>query len=63
MIVVASPLLLYASGRMIRQELSGARPEPTHPPAWLPWTIAVIISVFWIVRNIPVYPFTLLAPH
>jgi hypothetical protein len=28
-----------------------------------PWIILIIILVFWILRNLPYYPFTLLAPH
>jgi hypothetical protein len=27
-----------------------------------PWVILTLIIVFWILRNIPLYPFTLLAP-
>ena len=27
-----------------------------------PWIILVIIVIFWILRNLPFYPFTLLAP-
>jgi len=29
----------------------------------LPIVILIIILIFWILRNIPHYPFTLLAPH
>ena len=28
-----------------------------------PILILILIIIFWILRNIPVYPFTLLAPH
>ncbi|MDH7601242.1 MAG: DUF2752 domain-containing protein [Armatimonadota bacterium] len=27
------------------------------------WAILAIIVLYWIFRNVPVYPFTLLAPH
>jgi len=30
-------------------------------PAWL-WTALVVAFLFWILRNLPFYPFTLLAP-
>jgi len=30
-------------------------------PRWL-WTVLAIAFVFWILRNLPFYPFTLLAP-
>lgn len=32
------------------------------PPNWVYQTISVIFILFWIFRNIPVFPFTLLAP-
>lgn len=64
MIVVTVPLLVYSVVRTVRGALIGTRPRPAGPlPAWLPWTIAGVIVVFWIARNIPAYPFTLLAPH
>jgi hypothetical protein len=31
-------------------------------PAPLIWTMAIFIAAFWILRNIPAYPFNLLAP-
>jgi hypothetical protein len=37
------------------------------PPALLPagwiWTILVVLIAFGVVRNVPIYPLTLLAPH
>lgn len=27
-----------------------------------PWVLLIIVVVFWILRNLPLYPFTLLAP-
>ncbi len=32
-------------------------------PRWFPWVIAGALILFAILRNIPVYPLTLLAPH
>ena len=32
-------------------------------PPWLLWTFVWLLFGFWIARNIPVEPFTLLAPH
>lgn len=32
-------------------------------PAWLSYTVLVLLLTFSVARNIPVYPFTLLAPH
>ncbi len=31
-------------------------------PSWLGWMIVIILFSFWVLRNIPLYPFTLLAP-
>jgi hypothetical protein len=30
---------------------------------WLPWAVGAVLVVFSVLRNVPVYPFTLLAPH
>lgn len=27
------------------------------------WILAVVVMLFWVLRNVPVYPFDLLAPH
>jgi hypothetical protein len=32
------------------------------PPNVLIWSFVIFLMVFWVVRNIPVYPFNLLAP-
>ncbi len=32
-----------------------------HPKT--PWILLIIILIFWILRNLPFYPFNLLAPH
>lgn len=34
-----------------------------HFGRWGATVIAVIVIAFWILRNVPVWPFTLLAPH
>ena len=50
----ANELCARAGGRpFIRRRL----------PAWAIWAIVVIIVAFWLLRNLPVYPFSLLAPH
>jgi hypothetical protein len=40
---------------------------PSGPPRrwsrWVPWVAFGVIVAFGVARNIPVYPFTLLAPH
>ncbi len=31
--------------------------------AWVAYPVLIILVLYWILRNIPVYPFLLLAPH
>lgn len=38
------------------------RPHWTRKP-WVPKIILIVIILYWIARNIPVYPLILLAPH
>lgn len=57
------PVLAYLiiTARAGRQSAAGAKPRPL--PKWLPWLIVAVLGAFWVARNIPAYPFTLLAPH
>lgn len=59
LMVLSIPLVIYLAVGVRR------RPNAKHgsPPAWVGWTVAVVVAAFWIARNIPHYPFTLLAPH
>ena len=54
---VARSLWAWAWGREI-----GRRP-PGRLTSRVTWALGVVLVVFWVVRNIPGYPFTLLAPH
>ncbi len=56
--VVALWLLLYQLGRW-----TGWRRLCLRPPDWLFLTLAVVMFVFGVVRNLPLEPFTSLAPH
>lgn len=61
LMVLAIPLLIY----LVAKSSVPARPGASYSvlPRWLPWVIVGAIFVFWVARNIPLYPFTLLAPH
>ena len=61
--VFALPLALYAMASEIRRHLHG-RPLPGNPAANPRWLIAmaVLVVIFSVLRNVPCYPFTLLAP-
>jgi hypothetical protein len=64
---ILAPILIPAVGLAALSSLWlwvwGTTPRFPTPPRWVPITFGVLVGVFWIVRNIPVYPFTLLAPH
>jgi len=59
LMVITVPLLVYLVVRSSTQP----RTEPKALPVWLPWVIVGGIIAYWVLRNIPAYPFTLLAPH
>ena len=48
-----STLVLAATGRRL--------PAMVIPVAWI-WALLGAIILFWVLRNIPIYPFSLLAP-
>jgi hypothetical protein len=64
--VVLVPYLLVAIGRSLWSWLWD---KPLQPTRWkwtqtrLPWVLGITLVLFWVLRNIPYYPFTLLAPH
>lgn len=61
--VLAIPLLAYLIiGACFRRRAgAGAKSRPL--PTWLPWLIVAVVAAFWVARNIPAYPFTLLTPR
>jgi hypothetical protein len=61
--VVAAPFLLYAFCRSTWYWLLDRRPQRYIARPRLTRAIAVAVILFWVLRNIPVYPLTLLAPH
>lgn len=61
--VAILPLVLYLLADAVRCGLAGPDAKPRPIPPWLVWVFVAAVAVFWIARNIPVYPFTLLAPH
>jgi hypothetical protein len=32
-------------------------------PVWSGWMLLGVMLAYWVLRNVPAYPFTLLAPH
>ena len=52
---------LGVMGNAVWSEWRG-RPAKGVPP-WLAWSLAGLLIIFTILRNLPWWPFTLLAPH
>jgi len=61
--LVAVPLLFAASVRWAWRWVTGSRPAPRRvvDARWIK-LLLVAILLFWLLRNVPVYPFILLAP-
>ena len=59
------PFLVYYSAKVYIAFVFGKDilPFPTIRNAWFGISVVVIIIEYWILRNIPVFPFTLLAPN
>jgi hypothetical protein len=61
--VLVLPFLIYAAIRKVTGLLTGRRlPQIYIRSVWI-WVVFVVVLGFWILRNIPVYPFTMLAPR
>lgn len=55
---------VYRGIAWARRSAGGAEPWSTNRiPAAAVWGLFVVVVLFWILRNIPAYPFTLLAPN
>jgi hypothetical protein len=63
LVVLLSPVLLFAAVRSAWFWLWGTEPRRSLFPGKLAWPAFAILVVYWVLRNVPVYPFTLLAPH
>lgn len=62
LMVPAGVFILYHVVRPYIQKKAGVKlPDFLYSPK-TPWIILVIVILFWILRNIPVVPFTWLAP-
>ncbi len=61
--VVLLPPLAYGMLSLGLQFI-GRKPLPGKfiPASWI-WTLLAVILLYWVLRNIPCSPFTLLAPH
>jgi len=61
--VGALPLLAVGVLQIGYGQWTGRRMPLPRLPAWSIYVIFWVLLAFWMLRNIPVYPWTLLAPH
>ena len=57
--VLGTAMLGYG---VFREWKAGPRPLPPLP-SWVAWSLAIMVIGFGVVRNLPWWPFTLLAPR
>ncbi len=62
-IVLLLPYLLLAGMLAWLEAVTGRAARLPRLPANAIKVLFVLIVLFWVLRNVPVYPFTLLAPH
>lgn len=64
LVTLSAPLLALYFLRFAAQQLRLLPVAPAKPiaPVFY-YAVCTIIVLFWVLRNLPVYPFTLLAPH
>jgi hypothetical protein len=63
LLVVASPLLGFGVFQIAYGLWTGQRLPLPRLPAWSIYVIFCVMVAYWILRNIPLFPLTLLAPH
>jgi len=62
LMVLAVPLIAYGLVCEVAA-LYGRRLRPISRSPWFAWGCAAVLIAFTVARNVPAYPFTLLAPH
>ena len=60
--LLALPVIGYAYLSALLLSVSGKKLPTVFLPPPLIWGLLAAIVAFWILRNVPVYPFTVLAP-
>lgn len=63
LVVIVVPFVIYG----LIWEITTAWGLPSPPEirvrtGWL-WALLIVLVLFWVLRNVPAWPFTLLAPH
>ena len=62
LVVASLPFIAYSGiASMLRKNDGGRRPATMSH--YMPWVILAVVVLFWVLRNVPVFPFNLLAPR
>lgn len=62
LMVLSLPFLGYAALSQARLAILGSPLKSVFIGPWPIWALLVLILSYWVLRNVPVYPFSLLAP-
>jgi hypothetical protein len=63
LVLAAVPFFVHAGLRTIHARLRNRPRRDWTMPAWAIWSIVAVIVGFWVIRNLNIEPFQLLAPH
>ena len=62
LIILSLPIAAYGFLHQFSVRLHGRQLPNVQIPIHAVWTSAVVVVAFWILRNLPLYPFSILAP-
>jgi hypothetical protein len=62
LMVLSVPLLGYSLASCAARAITGRPPRPFFIRPVFIWTLLGLVLVYWVLRNVPTYPFSLLAP-
>ena len=62
LMVLVLPFIAYSILKYIAAGILGRKEHKVFIHSALIWSLLVVIISFWVLRNLPYYPFTLLAP-
>ncbi len=60
--VISTPFVAWHFIRLYINEVFGRNLKPVFFPGYTIIAILVLILIFWVIRNLPYYPFSMLAP-
>jgi hypothetical protein len=63
LMVISLPYLIYSFVLFSYKEISGKELKRIFIKPYYIWLLLAFILLFWVLRNIPSYPFSLLAPQ